>query len=505
MPGLREFFLDLPGYAFRPGLSWGMIAAAFLCRFVVRSSMFTFYDHDNKGSRRSFLRVGGSAAIAAGGLSLADLATLRARADQAPNLLTGKSVIFLFLHGGPSQFETFDPKMDQPEGIRSATGELATRIPGVTFGSSFPQLASRADRFNIIRSFVPGDPDHNLKPLVGRDSFGANPGCLLSRVAGANNPRTGLPTNVVLFPRAVDPSTQPGTSAFGRFHATGPLSSAYAPFDPSQGEGGSDELKLKLPRERLDDRRHLLSLFDATARYLESERAVEGVDRIRDQAYRLLEGGLADAFDLSREDPKLVARYDTAPLVQAESISKSWNNHKNYLDNAKSLGKLLLLARRLCERGSGFVTVTTNFVWDMHADINNATMVEGMRYMAPPLDHALSVFMDDLYARGLQDRILLVACGEMGRTPRINPKGGRDHWGNLGPLLLLGGGFPSGQIIGRSNRDGSAPQTEPITVKHLLGTILRTLFDVGELRLVPNLPREFAQLMTSYEGIPGLS
>jgi uncharacterized protein (DUF1501 family) len=141
----------------------------------------------------------------------------------------------------------------------------------------------------------------------------------------------------------------------------------------------------------------------------------------------------------------------------------------------------------------------------MHADENNAPMVEGMRYMAPPLDHALSIFIDDLYARGLQDRILLVVCGEMGRTPRINPKGGRDHWGNLGPLLLVGGGYAPGQVIGRSNKDASAPQSEPITVRHLLGTILRTQFDVGQLRLVPNLPREFAQIMAGYEGIPGMA
>lgn len=155
--------------------------------------------------------------------------------------------------------------------------------------------------------------------------------------------------------------------------------------------------------------------------------------------------------------------------------------------------------------GCGFVTVTTNFVWDMHADVNNAPMVEGMGYMAPPLDHALAAFIDDLYARGLHDRILLVACGEMGRTPRITPKGGRDHWGNLGPLLLVGGGFEPGRVIGRSNRDASAPQSEPVTSRHLLGTILQTLFDVGQLRLVPDLPREVAQIMAGYEGIPGLA
>ncbi len=466
--------------------------------------MLTFYDHDAQGTRRSFLQVGGATALGLGGLGLANLSALHARAEGMPGVLTGKSVIFLFLHGGPSQIETFDPKMDQPEGLRSATGEVATRIPGVTFGGTFPHLAARADRLAVVRSFVPGDANHNLKPLVGRDSFGANPGAVLARVAGPNHPRTGLPTNVVLFPRAVDPTTRPGTTAFGRFEATGPLSSAYAPFDPSQGDGVSEGLKLRIPRERLDDRRQLLALLGSAARRLEAARAAEGIDRLRDQAYRLLEGGLAEAFDLTREDPRLVARYDTAPLVQPDAISKTWRNYNNYVDNAKSLGKLLLLARRLCERGCGFVTVTTNFVWDMHADVNNAPMIEGMRYMAPPLDHALAAFIDDLHARGLQDRILLVVCGEMGRTPRLNPKGGRDHWGGLGPLLLVGGGFAQGQVIGRSNRDASAPQSEPVTSRHLLGTILRTLFDVGQLRLVPNLPRELAQVMAGYEGIPGL-
>ncbi|WP_406700133.1 DUF1501 domain-containing protein [Singulisphaera sp. Ch08] len=467
--------------------------------------MLTLFDRVTRQNRRSFLRIGGSAALGAGGLTLADLATLQARAEGIPGVLTGKSVIFLFLHGGPSQFETFDPKMDRPEGIRSETGELATRIPGVTFGQSFPQLARLADRLSIVRSYVPGDANHNLKPLVGRDTFEANLGSVYSRVAGANDPRTGLPTNVVLFPRAVDPSTRPVTTSFGRFTATGPLSSADAPYDPSQGGSAANDLRLAIPRERLDDRRALLTALDRLARRIDRNKALEGVDGMRDQAYRLLTGGLAEAFDLEREDPRLVARYDTAPLVRPDAISHQWKNHRNYADNAKSLGKLLLLARRLCERGCGFVTVTTNFVWDMHADENNATMKEGMRYMGPPLDHALSAFLEDLQARGLDDKILLVACGEMGRSPRVNAKGGRDHWGKLGPLLLAGGGLPMGQVIGLSNRDGSAPQSEPVTSRHLIATIMHTLFDVAQLRLVPNLPREFAQSMVSWDPIPGLA
>lgn len=321
--------------------------------------MLTFFDHDERRNRRAFLRIGGAAALGAGGW----LTGVRAAGvSESSGLLTGKSVIFLFLHGGPSQFETFDPKMSRPEGIRSATGEIATRLPGVTFGGSFPRLAALADRLTIVRSFAPGDSNHNIKPLVGANTFGANLGSLFARVAGPNHPRTGQPTNVLLLPRAVDPSTRPGNMSFGRFDATGPLSSADAPFTPSLGDPGSGGLALNVPRERLDDRRRLLAQLDNFARRLERARAVEGVDGLRDQAYRLLTGGLADAFDLSREDPRLVARYDTAPLVHANAIDRKWKNYYNYLDNAKSLGKLLLLARRLCERGCGFVTVTTNFV-----------------------------------------------------------------------------------------------------------------------------------------------
>ncbi|MFO0887887.1 MAG: DUF1501 domain-containing protein [Isosphaeraceae bacterium] len=469
--------------------------------------MLTIFDHDRRRNRRSFLRVGGSVALGAGtGLALSELARLHARAAEGrpEGLLTGKSVIFLFLHGGPSQFETFDPKMGMPEGIRSATGELATRIPGVTFGRSFPGLAQRAERLAVVRSFVPGDADHNIKPVVGRDTFGANLGSVFAHVAGSNHPATGLPTNVLLLPRAVDPGTRAGTTAFGRFDATGPLSSADAPYAPSLVDSAGDGLRLMIPRARLDDRRLLLDRLDQVARRLDRARAIEGVDRMRHQAYRLLTGGIAEAFDLSAEDPRLVARYDTAPLVRPETISKKWNNRDNYIDNARSLGKLLLLARRLCERGAGFVTLTTNFVWDMHADENNATMTEGMGYMGPPLDHALSAFIDDLYARGLDEKVLLVACGEMGRTPRINAKGGRDHWGQLGPLLLVGGGLPMGRVIGESSRDGATPRSEPVQVRHLIATILHSLFDVSRFRLVPNLPREFTQIMASWEPIPGL-
>jgi uncharacterized protein (DUF1501 family) len=464
--------------------------------------MLTIHDRGRSLGRRSFLQVG---SLALAGLSLPDLLAIKARAAEARRpLIRDRSVIFLFLHGGPSQTETFDPKMTAPVEFRSTTGEVATRLPGVTFGGTFARLAGLADRVAVVRSFTTGDGNHDIKPVVGRDTFGANLGSVYARVAGRNHPETGIPTNVTLFPRAVDPGTQPGTMNFGRFNATGILGTAYAPFDPSGGGQLQSNMRLSVPLERLEDRRRLLAQLDDVRFGLAERGLLESMDRVRDQALQTVLGGVADAFDLKKEDPRVVARYDTAPLVRPENIDRRWRNYNNYVDNARTLGKLLLLARRLCERGCGFVTVTTNFVWDMHSDVNNAGVAEGMRYMGLPLDYALSAFLADVEARGLSDRILLVVCGEMGRTPRVNRNGGRDHWGNLAPLLLAGGGLRTGQVIGRSDRNAGAPATEPVRIQNLVATILHSLFDVGELRLVPGMPREIAQTMTGWEPIPGL-
>jgi hypothetical protein len=462
--------------------------------------MLTVHDGNHRYHRRTFLRVG---SLALGGLTLPGLLGARAAAAEAKRPVTDKSVILLFLHGGPSQIETFDPKMTAPAEIRSATGEVASRIPGVTFGSSFPRLAALADQVAVVRSFTTGNANHDLKPVVGRDTFGANLGAVYARVAGVNHPVNGLPSNVGLFPQAVDATTGPASTGFGQFGATGPFGNAYAPFDPSSGDQVVKNMRLTVPLARLDDRRHLLTELDRVKGALEVE-ALEDMDRTREQAFRIVLGGVADAFDLSKEHPGVVARYDTAPLVRPENIDPKWRNYRHYVDNAKSLGKLLLLARRLCERGCGFVTVTTNFVWDMHADVNNAGVAEGMRYMGTPLDHALSAFLEDVAVRGLSERILLVVCGEMGRTPKLNKAGGRDHWGGLAPLLLAGGGLKMGQVIGQSSRTAAEPQSDAVGIPNLVATILHTLFHVGDVRLVPGMAREIAQTMTGWEPIPGL-
>lgn len=452
-------------------------------------------------NRRSFLQIG---SLGLGGMALPGLLAAQAAAAAQGRPVKDKSVIFLFLHGGPSQFETFDPKMDAPAEIRSTTGEISTQLPGITFGSMLERLATLNDRFSIVRSYRTGDAKHDIKPIVGRPTHGANMGSLYARVAGTNHPESGMPLNVALFPRAVDMSTGPAVEQFGKFDAAGSLGSAYTPFVPGGGGNLQKDMQLNLARTRVDDRRNLLAGLDRLQRDVDSG-ALVGLDRFQQQAFQTILGGVAKAFDLSKEDPQTVARYDTAPLVRPEQISKKWNNYKRYVDNAKSLGKLLLLARRLCEAGCGFVTVTTDFVWDWHADSNNAGCEEGMRYTGQPFDYAVSAFLEDIRERGLEDQILLVAGGEMGRTPRINKNGGRDHWGGLSPLLLAGGGLHRGQVIGQSTRDGGEPLSEPVEMDHLVATIMHTLLDIGQVRLLTGLPQDLLRTLTTGTPIPGLS
>lgn len=464
--------------------------------------MLCFWDRDSRHRRRDFLQVGG---LGLGGLQLANL--LQSKADAAAfssPIVKDKSVIFLFLHGGPSQTETFDPKMTAPVGIQSATGEVQTSIPGITFGGTFPRLSALADKVSIVRSFVTGDGNHDIKPIVCRDTLNANLGSLYARVAGTNRYGSGLPTNIALFPKAVVESAQPAVKQFGDFTSAGKLGNGYKPFVPgAQGEA-QDNMRLQFDRSRLDDRRHLLQQLDLIRRTVDQTGSLSGLDRIQQQAFETIVGGVADAFDLSKEDPKTIERYDTCSLLRPDDINRKWNNHKNYVDNVQSLGKLLLLARRLCEAGCGFVTITTNFVWDMHSDANNAGVEEGMGYMGLPLDHALSAFIEDLHQRGLDDKIMLIACGEMGRTPRINARGGRDHWGGLAPLLITGGGLNMGQVIGLSTHDAGEAASTPVKIPNLISTVLHSVFDVGQLRLMPGVPRELTQQLIDADPIPGL-
>ena len=463
--------------------------------------MLNVYDGHRRYGRRDFLKIG---SLGLGGLTLADLIAGREATAASGKAVRDKAVVFLFMHGGPSQVETFDPKMTAPSGIRSATGEIKTAIPGVTYGSTFEKLAALADQTSVVRSFVTGDGRHDIKPIVGKSTFGGNLGSIYSRIVGQNRSDNGMPTNVLLLPRAVDDKAMPGVTSFGKFDSTGTIGSAFQPFTPSGGGDLKADMKLTLPMNRLTDRRGLLTRLDRLKRSFDDNGRREGLDRIREQAFSTILGGVADAFDLSKEDPRTIARYDTSAVSPEAATDPRWNNRKNYRDNGNTLGKLMLLSRRLVERGCGFITVTTNFVWDMHADQNNATMIEGMGYVGPPFDHAVSAFIEDVEARGLRDKILLVCCGEMGRTPKVNARGGREHWAGVAPLLLYGGGLQMGHVVGSTTRDGGEPASARITIPNLYATIMDTVLDTGTLRAMAGIPPEVQRVIHGADPISQL-
>jgi len=398
--------------------------------------------------------------------------------------------------------------MSAPVEIRSVTGEVKTTIPGVTFGGTFPKLAERAKRLAIVRSFTfEGIGDHNIRPIVGPESFDANLGSVYASVAGATRLDTGMPTNVLLFPRSVDPTAGPNQNGppWGRFDQTGRFGSASAPLIPGTSTGGDsihEDMRLKISRDRMDDRWQLLSRLDGLKRELD----IAGIDGFRRQAFDTIIGGVEKAFDLSKEDSRTIERYDTSRLFNPESIlrGRRVGFYSRYVDHGKTLGKELLLARRLVEAGCGFVTVTTNFAWDMHADGNNPGMEEGMNFSGRVFDHAVSAFLDDLRDRGLENKVLLVATGEMGRTPKLQKDGGRNHWHHSAPLLLAGGGLPMGQVIGQTTRDGGHPASDPVTIANLYATIMHTLLDIGELRITHSHLRDVLNIATAAEPIPGL-
>jgi hypothetical protein len=451
--------------------------------------------------RREFLRIGG---LGLGGLSLPSLLAARAGGVASVDYVNDVSVVLLFLQGGPSHIEFFDPKLTAPSEIRSVTGEVKTQIPGVTFGGTFPLLAGMTDKLAIVRSYASNNSGHTYaKVTTGGNPLDASMGAIYSRVAGANDAATGIPNHTLVLPEAIQDGLKLGsnfeTSALPSLTQPGELGPSFAPFNPAGGGVLREDMQLRIDADRLLHRRSLLARLDRLRRRTDKGGLLDGADKFHQQAFEVITRGVVDAFDLSRESPSTLARYDTTGVFRVEEIQK-YNDMRR---STNLLGHQLLLARRLCEAGCGFVTVS-DCGWDMHANNNSPKQMAGIWPLGSQVDRAVSAFVEDIHQRGLDKKILLVVTGEMGRTPRINNNGGRDHYGGLTSLLLAGGGIHTGQVIGQSDAQATKPATEPYGPEHLLATVMHRLFDVGQLRLDPSLPRDLSQVITSGEPIPGL-
>lgn len=435
--------------------------------------------------RRDVLQIG---SLSLGGLTLIDLLSLRALAANPGRASKNTSVILLFLTGGPSQIETFDPKMTAPSECRSVTGEVASRIPGFTLGGTFERLAQHTDKLAVVRSFSHDNADHTkAAELVMR---GGNPvhqagiGSLAASLRGISHFQTGMPTHVYLGAKEVDRQFDKERQRLLEAAGPGTLGGAFAPFSLG-GDGQLDQdMQLHLSRVRLEDRVSLYHALDRIQRQIDARGTMAGFDQFEQQAWELVLGKSRAAFDLSQENPRLIERYDTSRFPTGIKVQRP-----------STLGRQLLLARRLCEAGCGFITIH-NPGWDMHGGDTQLNMPDGMRILGTPVDHAVSAFLEDVADRGLSDRILLIITGEFGRTPRVRDNGGRDHWPRLSTLAFAGGGLRMGQIIGRSTAKAEEPQSDPITPEHVLATVMHALFDVPQLIRDAGIPRDILTLLT---------
>jgi hypothetical protein len=403
-------------------------------------------------TRRSFLKVG-ALSFGATSLSLADL--YRAEASQgttAPH----KSVINIFLGGGPPHQDMWEIKTEAPAEIRGEFRPINTKVPGVQICEVFPRLASLMDKCVAIRSVV-GQPDrhdavlcmtgwpHNsLQGMGGHPSIGATVAKLQGPVDHAVPPFVGL---------AAPTQHRPWSDA-GQVGFLGP---AYNPFKPDGP--GMENLRLNgISTDRLAERRRLLGSFDSLRRELDSGDMLTGMDAATQRALGVLTSSkLLDALDVSKEPQRVRDRYGDGKPYQFQ------------FDGAPTVNDQLLVARRLVEAGVRVVSLTYGR-WDSHGQ--NFRLV---RDHGGKLDQCLSALIEDLDVRGMLDDVTVVVWGEFGRTPRINNGAGRDHWAPVSCAFLAGGGMRTGQAIGATNRLGEYAVSRPVHHGEIFATLYRNL------------------------------
>ena len=402
-------------------------------------------------SRREMLKIG---ALGMGGLTLPGL--LRAE-QQAGIERSHKAVIMIYMVGAPPHQDMYDLKLDAPREIRGEFNPIATSVPGIDICEHMPGMARVMDKCVPLRS-VHGSPNGSHDSFIcytGRSTrnqpAGGWPslGSIVSRVQGATNP--SVPPFVGLAPDA-------GHAPYGSPGLPGYLGVGHAAFRPS-GPARNDMVLQGISAERLQDRRQLRRQLDTLREEAGTSGSFAGVDQINEQALDILTSSrLADALDLSREDPAIRERY-----------GKGFP--QRYGDGAPRNLEHFLLARRLVEAGARVVTL--NFGrWDFHSK----NFSEAKNTHLPYFDRGLSTLIEDLHERGMGDDVAVVAWGEFGRTPKINGNAGRDHWPQVGGGLIAGGGFRTGQVIGATDRLGAEIAERPVhfgevhaSLHHFLG------------------------------------
>lgn len=406
-------------------------------------------------NRRTFLRQSG---LAVGAFALPEV--LRARAATS-SVAPARQAIVIFLQGGLSHLDSWDLKPDAPAEYRGEFQPIATSVPGFQISEHMPRLAQRAHQYNVIRSAYHGTPSHEAAihwTLTGYDYPGANTttknrnvkpamGAILSKTRGSNH--AGLPAYVCVpdCGQLGDRVRYAYANYLGIAHD--PFESGMTPQDATSPFPTPPNLSLAkgIDLSRMKHRLGLLHDLDQLPCELDGRGAMAGLDEFNRQAVELLAQDVTrKAFDMSQESTAVRQRYG--------------NN---------SFAQRVVLARRLAEAGVTFTLVnfSNNQDWDTHT----ANFAQLKNRRLPELDQAVAALLDDLEDRGLLDTTLVAVFGEFGRTPKINPTAGRDHWSNVFSVMLTGGGLKRGRVIGTSSPNGEIPQDRPVHFNEVLATI----------------------------------
>lgn len=441
-----------------------------------------------KSTRRHFLTAG---AIGLSGLGLADLLRAEARAGVGSSV---KSILNIHLDGGPPQLDTIDMKPEAPVEIRGEFKPISTKVPGIQVCELLPKLAEIADKVAFIRSLSgsagahdafqcqSGFPAADLKSLGGRPALGS----VVAKLHGSTNDPAPPFVDLLQGRALVRNSARPGF-----------LGPTYNPFRPDiskmfvreleagmqgeltrRGEGHTVQLSLVdgMTPELLNDRTRLLAALDGVRREIDASGTMNAMDQFTQQAASILTSGrFANALDLNLEPIAVQERY--AYPGRSEG--------RFYTADDGNAGKKLLLARRLIEAGVRCVSVSFSD-FDTHSD-----NFLRMRHLLPIIDRALYALVQDLEDRGLLNDVAIVLWGEFGRTPQVDPRsGGRHHWPEVGPAMILGGGIRGGQVIGRTDRYAGRVASRPVSYQDIMATLYRTLgIDAGTTTLLDTTGR----------------
>jgi hypothetical protein len=411
--------------------------------------------------RRGFVKAG---LLGAAGLGLPDVL----RAQTSPGRQAGGSqtntVILLWMRGGPSHIDMWDPKPDAPAEYRGEFQTIGTNVPGIQLTDMLPLSAKMMDKFSIVRSLNHHDAGHSTGDQICFTGYNTGPtpdenihpsiGSIVSKQLGHMNPT--MPA-YVMIPRLLPGA---GSAYLGVAHK--PFETQSDPATPGPFKVPNFQLAGGVTTEHIGDRKGLLKDFDRMRRDAETGGQLDAMDRFQGRAWEILTSDAArDAFDLDREPAKVRERYGFLPAFDPKAADRC---------GAPNWAQRMLLARRLVEAGVRIVTVDLRW-WDTHVK-----GFESLRLgFLPRWDRAFTALLEDLEARGLLETTLVLAWGEFGRTPRVNPQAGRDHYPHVFSAALAGGPVRGGRVVGESDSKGAFPKANPKSPQDVLATVYQHL------------------------------